>query len=51
MQKDILRALETGLAVRQKTETEVVKQEADLRARIEKLTELQKLIQNYLAAI
>jgi len=51
MQKDVLRALETGLAVRQKTETEVVKQEADLRARIEKLTELQKLIQNYLATI
>lgn len=48
MQKDVLRALETGLATRQKTETEVTKQETDLRNRITKLTGLHKSVRNLL---
>jgi len=46
MQKDVLRALEMGLATRQKTETEISNQEIGLRNRITKLNELQKSIQS-----
>jgi len=48
MEDDVLRALEIGLTRKQKTETEVTKQETDLRNRIAKLTDLQKSVQNLL---
>jgi len=48
MQKDVLRALETGLTAQQKTEAETTKEEYDLHSRIAKLIELQKSVQNLL---
>jgi len=46
MQKDMLQALETGLAIQQKTETETKKQEIELGSRIAKLNKLKTEIRN-----
>jgi len=43
-QKDVLCALEVGLRTRQKTEVEIAKQEVDLRNRLAKLIDLQRLV-------
>jgi small GTP-binding protein len=46
MQKDVLQALEAGLAVKQKTETELKKQKSELDNRIAKLNKLKTELQN-----
>jgi small GTP-binding protein len=46
MQKDVLQALEAGLAAKQKTETELKKQESELDNRIVELNKLKTELQN-----
>jgi septal ring factor EnvC (AmiA/AmiB activator) len=46
MQKDVLQALEVGLAAKQKTETELKKQESELDNRIAELNKLKTELQN-----
>jgi len=46
MQKDILRALEAGLAVKQKTEAELKKKESELDERIVELNKLKTELRN-----